>query len=193
MSSSVKIYKPDSTEPPFQPDGVPYNALMGKWFVVASTLPLWKGKKNVTITYTPIDGQPSTTFNDIVEYHSSKSALPTASKSTVKGVDRLDEAPLFTGKKSGAKWNWRGKGWLRIASSRWQLLGYHVGVEGEPEWAVTYFGKTLFTPAGLDVYARSGTALSKEMREAIIEAAKQCEDKTVASVAASFFDVPHDA
>ena len=43
------------------------------------------------------------------------------------------------------------------------------GVEGEPEWAVTYFGKTLFTPAGLDVYARSGTALSKEMREAIIE------------------------
>jgi len=162
---------------------------MGKWFVVASTLPLWKGKKNVTITYTPIDGQPKTTFNEydlflyspilshqvnsIVEYHSSKSALPTASKSTVKGVDRLDEAPLSTGKKSGAKWNWRGKGWLKIASSRWQLLGYHVGVEDEPEWVVTYFGKTLFTPAGLDVYARSGTALSKEMREAIIEVRRE--------------------
>lgn len=69
-----------------------------------------------------------------------------------------------------------------IASSHWQLLGYNVkggssagagveGGEGEAgeEWVVTYFSKTLFTPAGLDVYARSGTSLSDGTRKAICQ------------------------
>lgn len=37
---------------------------------------------------------------------------------------------------NGATFNWRGKGWLMIASSHWQFLGYDR-VNLEPEWAVT--------------------------------------------------------
>lgn len=62
--ASIQLYSPDSTEPPFQPANVPYAGLMGRWHVVASTLPMWKGKKNVTITYSPIEGQPQTTFDE---------------------------------------------------------------------------------------------------------------------------------
>ena len=50
-----------------------------------------------------------------------------------------------------AAYGWRGKGWLKIASSQWEVLG---SGEEEGGWAVTFFQKTLFTPIGIDVYAR---------------------------------------
>ena len=46
------------------------------------------------------------------------------------------------------------KGWLMIASSKWQVLGYGEG------WAITYFAKTLFTPAGIDIYIRAEQGIS---------------------------------
>lgn len=57
-----------------------------------------------------------------------------------------------------------------IASSKWQLLGYGPPGAGEsaqaedsPEWAVTFFEKTLFTPAGLDIYARTEQGLPDDL------------------------------
>lgn len=65
-----------------------------------------------------------------------------------------------------------------IASSKWQLLGYNPPGSGdsregggesegrkveEEEWAVTFFEKTIFTPAGLDIYARTGKGLPSDL------------------------------
>ncbi|KAF2714344.1 hypothetical protein K504DRAFT_486284 [Pleomassaria siparia CBS 279.74] len=57
-------------------------------------------------------------------------------------------------------YNWRGKGFLMVASSKWEILGYgdedlEAGA-GENQWVATYFAKTLFTPAGVDFYSRKG-------------------------------------
>lgn len=50
-----------------------------------------------------------------------------------------------------------------IASSKWQLLGCNPPGEDEEEWAVTFFEKTLFTPAGLDIYARTEKGLPEDL------------------------------
>ena len=92
------------------------------------------------------------------------------------------------------RFKWRGKGWLAIASSRWQVLGCSADPSpGNPDaWAVTYFEKTLFTPAGLDVYARTPRGLPEALVRAIMEKAKALGGD-VAKLAEGFFEVERSA
>ncbi|BGP19090.1 hypothetical protein JCM10213_006644 [Rhodosporidiobolus nylandii] len=171
---SVQLHPPDSVHEDFAPERVPYDRLMGQWCVVASTLPLWKNKRDVTITYTPIAGEPETTFDDLVRFSFSSSKLG-SKQWEVKGVDRL-ETDL---QGNGARWKWRGKGLLKISTSHWQLLGYSLAPSPPadaasssppaPEWAVTYFSSTLFTPAGLDIYTRTPTSLTNSQVAEVIQ------------------------
>ncbi|ETN39378.1 uncharacterized protein HMPREF1541_05601 [Cyphellophora europaea CBS 101466] len=110
----------------------PIEFLTGRWYVTHSTLPMWKSNRNVTITYTPLDS-PADAIDDLVEYQPLKSEK----QKTVRGVDSPDPHVA-------AAYNWRGRGWLKIASSHWEVLGWG---EEEGGWAVTFFAKTLFTPA----------------------------------------------
>ncbi len=77
-----------------------------------------------------------------------------------------------------------------IASSRWQLLG--CSADPSPDsagaWAVTYFEKTLFTRAGLDVYARTADGLPADVIAEIIAKAKGLGGD-VAKLAEGFFEV----
>lgn len=88
------------------------------------------------------------------------------------------------------RYKWRGKGWLAIASSRWQLLGCSMdpspGSAGA--WAVTYFERTLFTPAGLDIYARTADGLPADVVAEIIMKTKGLGGD-VAKLAEGFFEV----
>ncbi|KAF9647330.1 hypothetical protein BDM02DRAFT_3129816 [Thelephora ganbajun] len=156
---------------------------MGKWYVTHSTLPLWKDKKDVSITYTPLpDGnspQRTGRFNDLVEYYPS-SAKPGSKPSTIAGTDHTLAVGRFT---------WRGNGLLFIASSKWQVLGCNTSDgEGSPTWAVTFFERTLFTPAGLDIYARSAEGLPKPLLKEIFEKIKAV-DGDVAALSETFFEV----
>jgi hypothetical protein len=133
----------------------------------------------VRITYTPLPisstpaGPGSTHLDDEVSYQpldKTKSKI-----STVRGVDR----PFATSaasenqgqvegegdEKASLGYNWRGKGWLMIASSKWEILGYgeEAGDDGN-SWVVTYFAKTLFTPAGVDFYSRKGQLKSETVQ-----------------------------
>jgi hypothetical protein len=67
---------------------------------------------------------------------------------------------------------------LAIATSHWQLLGYSIPSPPSPNesnspptptWAVTYFSSTLFTPAGLDIYARDPSTLTDEHVEGLVK------------------------
>jgi hypothetical protein len=95
----------------------------------------------------------------------------------------------------------RGKGLLMIATSRWQLLGFHVssspGAEAtdaeDPEWVVTYFASTLFTPAGLDIYSRQNHGLSDKFVESLIEDIRSLGGEVAQLVKdGGMFRVPHD-
>jgi hypothetical protein len=144
--------------------------LSGPWNVTHSTLPMWKKSRNVRITYTPISSTTPAAIDDVVTYQS----LGSDKIKTVLGVDKAFEVdpPSTTAEGTDASeeraslgYDWRGKGWLVIATSKWEILGY--GEEGTGNrYVVTYFAKTLFTPAGVDFYSRKGN-LTPETIEGI--------------------------
>ncbi len=170
--------------------------LAGTWHVTHSTLPMWKGKRNVRITYTPLE--PSSAgparLDDLVEYQT----LSSDKVKTVRGVDTAAGAEC-------ASWDWRGKGWLKIAGSHWEVLGWGTeddegdiakseeGRQGGNTWAVTYFAKTVFTPAGLDFYSRDKGGLRPGTVTQIKAALEGLADPAVRTLAADIFEVTIDA
>lgn len=114
---------------------------------------------------------------------------------TVEGIDTPSPGA------EGGEWDWRGKGWLRVASSHWEVLGagdlpdYMEGEgerEGGNQWVVTFFAKTLFTPAGIDVYSRRKEGVGREVVERIQEALGGSADEGVRRLAREVFEVVRD-
>ncbi|KAI0205726.1 hypothetical protein F4808DRAFT_242623 [Astrocystis sublimbata] len=145
--------------------------LSGTWTVTHSTLSMWRSSQNVRITYTPQqtaatdNGAPAINDN-LVEYEKKGGK---GGVKTVLGVEKPD--PTIPG-----AWNWRGKGWLMIASSHWEVLGWGErplpAGDGVERWAVTWFAPTLFTEEGIDLYSDRREGLSKETADDIIKALK---------------------
>ncbi|WWD17267.1 hypothetical protein CI109_101705 [Kwoniella shandongensis] len=196
-STSIAIHPPSSSHPSLAdgPGGFDRTWFMGKWGVAWSTLPMWKDKKDVTISYIPVAEQSkiNTTFDDLVEYRK-RSAAEGSKPSTVKGVDTL------TAGSNGATFDWKGSSYLFFVHSHWEVLGYGKDEEHGLEWAVTFFSKTLFTPAGIDIYLRSSpssanpashdSSVRKALLEQIVGAVKVVEDEGVAKLAQGGFEVP---
>lgn len=63
-------------------------------------------------------------------------------------------------------------------------------------WVVTYFAKTLFTPAGIDVYSRKRGGVSGEVLEGIWERLKglgrEVEGREIGRLVEGVFEVPRD-
>ncbi|KAL8721021.1 MAG: hypothetical protein Q9181_007797 [Wetmoreana brouardii] len=170
---------------------------------------MWKSKRNVSITYTPLpndDGRTSSVprLNDLVSYQTLKSQKV----KTVEGID-TPSPPKRGGKNGGGgEWDWRGKGWLRVARSHWEALGWgnlpdesadggeKGGGKREEEegnqWAVTYFAKTFFTPAGIDVYSRRKEGVGESVLDGIKEALGRSEDEGIRKLAGEVFEVRRD-
>lgn len=155
---------------------------------------MWKSSRNVRINYTPVTGTSPTHIDDVVTYQKLKSP----SLKTVHGVDKAfhvdnTSAPTVSpddGELASMAYHWRGKGMLAVASSKWEILGYGEEEGTGNSWVVTYFAKTLFTPAGVDFYSRSG-GLAPETIEGIkTELAKLGGD--VAKLAGEVFEVTMD-
>lgn len=184
IPADIKLRAPTtastSTPSTFDPPSMEW--IQGKWHVTHSTLPMWKKVSNVTITYSPLSSDPSK-LDDYVSYISTSLFGPSAK--SIKGID----TPAGPG-----CWNWRGSGWLMIASSHWEILGYgdEEGSEGG-RWVVTYFAKTLFTPAGIDIYSWNQGGLKAETLERIKKALVEVEDEVVRRLAAEVFEVKQEA
>lgn len=110
----------------------------------------------MTISYSLIDSSPpSQHFNDVIEFNNVASPAE-KSKTRVMGVssNELLEGKSKPGAKdvrydNGARYQWRGKGSLKVASSKWQVLGFVLSDSPdrarceESDWVVTYFASTL--------------------------------------------------
>lgn len=90
---------------------------------------------------------------------------------SIKGIDTPDE---------DGGWNWRGKGWLKIASSHWEVLGW--GERHGEKWVVTWFAPSLFTPAGLDIYSSRKEGLSEGLYKDIMKGLESLEAKEMADL-----------
>ena len=188
MATNIILRPPTASNLP-APDFTPPTTawLSGTWHVTHSTLPMWSSKRNVTITYESLPSTPGTTsqnntdrLDDIVSYQ----PLTSEKVKTVNGIDTA------SGKDARA-WDWRGKGWLKIASSHWEVLGWGE-LDGGGQWAVTYFAKTLFTPAGIDVYSREKSGVPEEVLEGIKASLGGIADAGVKKLAGEIFEVKRD-
>lgn len=144
---------------------------------------MWRKARNVQIKYTPVtqgsDNASPVPLDDLVTYQ----GLDGDKIKSVHGLDKPEEG--------GWAWHWRGKGWLMIASSRWEVLGY--GEDNiKNKWVVTYFAKTMFTPAGVDLYSRDPGGLSKETVEGIKKALVGLGHEEVGKLADELFEVKMD-
>lgn len=167
-------YLSDKTKPTTTDDSIfvspPLDWLYRTWSVTHSTLPMWRSARNVRITYKPLDAPDAAAqLDDHVQYEKASNGA----YKEVRGIDKQD--PTTPG-----AWNWRGRGWLRIASSHWEVLGWGerpladgTGVE---RWAVTWFAKTLFTPEGVDVYSDRPEGLTEPTQETIMAALRSLQD-----------------
>lgn len=79
-----------------------------------------------------------------------------------------------------------------IASSHWEVLGYGDGVGEGEQWVVTYFEKTLFTPAGVDIYSRRKEGLSEALLGSVRAALEECEADVVKKLAGELFGIKRD-
>ena len=170
-----------STVKPFPSDFVPPTPeyLTGTWHVTHSTLPLWKSKRNVNLTYTQLSPSSSglSRLDDVASYQT----LSSDKIQTIHGIDKA----------SPGGWDWRGTGWLKVASSHWEILGYGE-LDGGDRWAVSYFAKTMFTPAGIDVLSRKKEGVAADVLEAVKRALEELQDEGVRKLASGLFEVRRD-
>lgn len=110
----------------------------GTWQIVASSLPFWRSRSAPAVSYLPL---PDGRVLDAVTY--------------VRGG--RDKLVLGVDTRTDAGFEWRGLQHVtRLTTSRWQVIASDE-TAGDPadRWAVTAFDKTLFTPAGVDIYCRA--------------------------------------
>lgn len=184
MTTPLLKIRPPDVDPSASADDYPkatVEFMTGAWHVTHSTLPMWKNNRNVTITYKPLDSIVNDTpqLEDIVQYQPSNSDKV----KRILGVDTYS-ATAFSA------WGWRGKGWLKLITSDWEMIGHGV-LEGGAQWAVTYFAKTLFTPAGIDIYTKSKGGLPAEVIEGLRNTLLAM-DEPLKSLATEIFEVRSD-
>jgi hypothetical protein len=134
---------------------------------------MWRKAKNVRITYKiipPASVSGLTLLDDEVTSEPTARTLLPQPKS-IRGID--------TPSGEGA-WNWRGRGWLKIASSHWELLGW--GERGGEKWVVTWFAPSMFTPAGVDIYSSEKEGMSEGLYKDIMKALEGSETKELADL-----------
>ena len=107
--------------------------------------------------------------------------------STICGIDKV----AGSGDSRG-EWDWRGRGWLKIAGSHWEVLGSGEEEGSENKWVVTMFAKTLFTPAGIDVYSKDRGGVQAETLENIKKALAEVDDGDVKKMAGEIFEIQTD-
>ena len=71
--------------------------------------------------------------------------------------------------------------------------GEGKGEEEGHRWLVTYFSKTLFTPAGIDVYSRRREGLPESAVEGIKKTLSDLEAPEVRKLVGEAFEVKHDS
>lgn len=132
---------------------------------------------------------------------------------------RASQILAYAPSANGATFDWRGSGTLFFVSSHWELLGYGTDHAANLEWAVTcqlhspptiheltissVFSKTLFTPAGVDIYIRRSPAAPppvsgdeadqnarKDLLASIVKAVQANEDEGVRTLSGKGFAVP---
>lgn len=134
---------------------------------------MWRAAKNVRITYKiipPTSPSGQTLLDDeVTSEPTQRTWLP--QPTSIQGID----TPGGEG-----SWNWRRKGWLKITSSQWEVLGW--GKRGDEKWVVTWFAPSMFTAEGVDIYSSNKEGIDEELYKDIMMALDGVGAKEIADL-----------
>lgn len=154
-----------SQEQPPPPPLIAQDLVGVTWNMIASSSSMWLDRKySITINYSANDASKLTEVTAWYSDHSNQ-------QSSTRGIS----SPLATG--LGYVYDWRGAGWLRLITTRWEIIGlgelsYPDGVgESNAVAMVTFVQKTIFSPAALSVLIlQSGGQVHDTQKENIVKA-----------------------
>lgn len=156
--------------------------LLGQWFITRTTSPAWRDKRNVVLTYKLL--QTSTKEHPLLDDFITYQSLTSAKQQSVHGIDTSSRSNPFA-------WTWRGNGWLKIASSHWEILG-HGSLPNGGNWLVIHAQKSIFTPAVINVYTRFKNDMSEDLRTGIEGALKNLEIDDIQDLIGTMYSVLHE-
>jgi hypothetical protein len=168
-----------------------FDFLDGTWHVSYTNLPLWKERSHVRITYSKLRPSASSTPMPILDDRVQYQKLGSSKTHMIHGVDKPIEV---NGAPSGSTFKWRGAALLAFAYSDWEILGWGTDNEGDVsnDWIVTSFSKTMFTPAGIDIYTRSTNRLSPTTLAKIKSVLEGLADEVWDQRVKEIYEVPRD-
>jgi hypothetical protein len=154
---------------------------------------LWKDKKNIRITYAKYEVKNTQNTGQMppLDDHVQYQKIGHEKVNHVRGISRPVD---LAGVEHGLAFSWRGKGLLMIATSDWEILGWGQDDQADPasQWAVTYFGKTLFTPAGIDIYSRSIHGVSSSTLAKIKQELTMLLGGELSGISDAIFEIPQE-
>lgn len=188
-----------SVEPEQQPQLPSYRDLTScTWHMIASSSSMWQDRKHsLTINYsTPADGNDE--FHDETTWYEDNSNKQTSTKGIC--------SPLGT--EPGFVYNWRGAGWLRWVTTKWEILGlgvwssnFHDGAEVMEEVnedgvvvLVTLVSKTMFSPQAISIFLQDRLAAVNEERviKGILEALKSLGGQSLCNEVDKMVAIPRN-
>ena len=136
---------------------------------------MWKSNRNVTVNYSIIPAQKSQDLPNKIDNSTSYQSLTSSKVKTINGIDTA----LGT---DTSIWDWRGKGWLTIIASHWEILGYGdiPGEAGRPgQWLVVFIAATKFTNAGISILSRMKEGIPEIVLKDVLESLGRIENEAV--------------
>ncbi|CAG8970820.1 hypothetical protein HYALB_00001608 [Hymenoscyphus albidus] len=124
--------------------------IVGTWHIIRTSVPFWKDKRNPTVTFQKHSDSTSTT-----SYLENSTNYQPSTSTKIKTVNGTD-SPVT---EQQGTYEWRGAGWLKVASSSWEILGYEKS--GVNAWLFVYTPGSIFTTGGLILYSNSKEGLSE--------------------------------
>jgi hypothetical protein len=133
---------------------------MGDWYLIRSSNNIWKDKRNVRMNYTAAGPH--------IEDRAFYQPLNSDVFKSIDGRDTADEdgVGLYT---------WQGKGWLRVASTRWEILSF-TSRPNNGDWMLVFSHKTIFAGAAANLMCRNQQGPSESDLKHISNWIPQVED-----------------
>lgn len=154
--------------------------ISGLWFITRTSVAFWKDKRNATVTFTQVKSNTSGALDNLAIYQT----LSSDNLKSVHGTDRPSQNNPGT-------FDWRGNGWLSIASSRWEILRY--GVEGNGgAWLLVHTQASIFTSEGFILYSRKKEILQSDVQMTLEGRLAEYQPGHLKELVVAMFEVKQD-
>ncbi|KAF2499671.1 hypothetical protein BU16DRAFT_557983 [Lophium mytilinum] len=176
-------FRPPSTALHLKPTSLPSfqaplsDLFTGDWFILRSSNPFWKDKRNVRLHYNPA---PSGSH---IEDTACYQTMISDTVKIVVGKDTPVDGETGT-------YTWQGKGLLRVARGRWEILSFTARDGGD--WMLVFAHKTLFSASAINLLCRRKEGLSKEDLGEVEEWLNGVEDEKFQQAARGVFDIKQE-